>query len=92
MELEPLLYDINQGGKILQMPQWTLRAQIKAGNIKIIRLGTRIMIHRAELARIAREGLPSLRIARLKCAESLDTTAPCLRKVCENPPRNRRVS
>jgi len=60
MELEPLLYDINQSGKVLHMPQWTLRAQIAAGNVKVIRLGTRIMITKPELERIAREGLPSL--------------------------------
>jgi hypothetical protein len=60
MELEPLLYDINQSGKVLQMPQWTLRAQITAGNVKGTRLGTRIMITKSELERIAREGLPSL--------------------------------
>jgi hypothetical protein len=60
MELEPLLYDIIQSGKVLHMPQWTLRAQIAAGNVKITRLGTRIMLTRSELERIAREGLPSL--------------------------------
>ena len=66
MELEPLLYDINQSGKVLQMPQWTLRAQIAAGNVKITRLGTRIMIPKPELERISREGLPSLQTARAK--------------------------
>ena len=66
MELGPLLYDINQSGKVLQMPQWTLRAQIAAGNVKITRLGTRIMIPKSELERIAREGLPSLQAARTK--------------------------
>ena len=64
MEQETLLYDINQGGKMLHMPPWTLRAQIAAGNVKVTRLGTRIMIPRAELERVAREGLPSLRTAR----------------------------
>lgn len=66
MELEALLFDVKGGGQVLHMPQWTLRAQIAAGNVKIIRLGTRIMIHRSELERIAREGLPSLRTARAK--------------------------
>jgi hypothetical protein len=66
MGLEALLFDINQGGKMLQMPSWTLRAQIAAGNVKVTRLGTRIMIPRSELERIAREGLPSLRTARAK--------------------------
>jgi len=66
MELEPLLYDINQSGKVLRMPQWTLRAQIAAGNVKVTRLGTRIMITKSELERIAREGLPSLQTARAK--------------------------
>ena len=62
MDEEALLYDINQGGRVLHMPPWTLRAQIAAGNVKITRLGTRIMIPRSELERVAREGLPSLRI------------------------------
>ena len=61
MELESLLYDINQSGKVLHMPQWTLRAQIAAGNVNVTRLGTRIMIRKCELERIVREGLPSLR-------------------------------
>jgi hypothetical protein len=62
MELEPLLYDINQSGKVLPMPQWTLRARIAAGNVKVTRLGTRIMTPKPELERIAREGLPSLTV------------------------------
>ena len=60
MEQTQYLHDIEASAKRLPKPAWTLRAQIKAGHVKVIRLGKRIMISTAELERIAREGLPSL--------------------------------
>jgi hypothetical protein len=60
MELPALLYDINDSSKALHMPAWTLRGQIRAGNINVTRLGKRIMLNTNEIERIAREGLPSL--------------------------------
>ena len=39
---------------------WTLRKHISEGNVRVARLGRRVFLDREELARIAREGLPSL--------------------------------
>jgi hypothetical protein len=66
MEQAPYLHDIESSAKRIPMPAWTLRAHIKAGNIKVTRLGKRIMLATSELERIAREGLPSLRTERSK--------------------------
>ena len=40
---------------------WTLRKHISKGNIKPTRLGRRVFLSTAEIARIQRDGLPSLK-------------------------------
>jgi hypothetical protein len=42
---------------------WTLRKHIAVGNIRVTKLGRRIFVDDAEVSRIQREGLPSLRCA-----------------------------
>jgi hypothetical protein len=39
---------------------WTLRKHISRGNVKATRLGRRVFLSSAEIARIQHEGLPSL--------------------------------
>jgi hypothetical protein len=40
---------------------WTLRKHVFRGNLKPTRLGRRIFVSSAEIERIQREGLPSLK-------------------------------
>jgi hypothetical protein len=42
---------------------WTLRKHISNGHLRTIRIGRRVFLDGAELERIQREGLPSLRVA-----------------------------
>jgi excisionase family DNA binding protein len=56
------LLSIEESARNLSVSPWTLRAHIKRGAITVVRCGKRILISRAEIARIAREGLPSLSV------------------------------
>jgi excisionase family DNA binding protein len=55
------LLSIEEAARNLSVSPWTLRAHVKLGRIAIVRCGRRVLISRAEVERIAREGLPSLR-------------------------------
>ncbi len=58
---QPELYDINAASKMLGgLSVWTIRAHLKRGDIHPTRIGTRVFLSRAEIERIAREGLPPL--------------------------------
>ena len=56
------LLSIKESARNLSVSHWTLRAHIKRGAITVVRCGKRILISRAEVARIAREGLPTLSV------------------------------
>lgn len=43
---------------------WTIRAHIRRGSIVAVHLGTRVYLSADEVARVLREGLPSLKSAR----------------------------
>lgn len=55
------LRSINDAAKSLQLSPWTVRAHGRQGTIKLVRLGTRVMVNQAEIDRICVEGLPSLK-------------------------------
>lgn len=58
----PILFGINEAAEQLgRISPWTLRAHISKGHIHVVRIGKRIFLDADELARIRREGLPSLR-------------------------------
>jgi excisionase family DNA binding protein len=57
------LLSIEESARNLSVSPWTLRAHIKRGEIAVVRCGRRVLISRAEVARIAREGLPSLGVS-----------------------------
>lgn len=57
-ELE--LLSIEESARNLSLSPWTVRAHVKRGEIVVVRCGRRVLISRAEVTRIAREGLPSL--------------------------------
>lgn len=39
---------------------WTLRKHISRGTVRVVRIGRRVMLDADELARIRKDGLPSL--------------------------------
>ena len=53
--LEPLLR-IEDAARILGRTHWTLRHDIKAGKLRCVRLGRRIMIEPSEIRRLIEEG------------------------------------
>ena len=56
------LYDVDASTeKLGGISQWTLRKHIEQGTIRVTRLGKRIFLSSQEIARIQREGLPSLK-------------------------------
>ena len=55
MQLEPLL-KIEDAARFVGRSHWTLRQDIKAGNLKCVRIGQRIMIEQSEIRRLIEEG------------------------------------
>jgi excisionase family DNA binding protein len=53
--LEPLL-KIEEVARILGRTHWTIRHDIKAGKLRGVRLGRRIMIEQSEVRRLIEEG------------------------------------
>ena len=53
--LEPLL-TIDEAARIIGRTHWTLRRDIKAGKLKCVRIGRRIMIEPSEIRRLIQEG------------------------------------
>jgi len=54
------LFSIAETAEKLAISAWTIRAHLKRGAIKPVRVGRRVLIPRKELERLATEGLPSL--------------------------------
>ena len=55
-----MLYSVTEAARMLSISPWTLRKNISVGRVRVVRLGRRVLLDEAELARIGREGLPSL--------------------------------
>jgi hypothetical protein len=53
--LEPLL-KIEDAARLVGRTHWTLRHDVKAGKIRWVRIGRRIMIEPAEIRRLIAEG------------------------------------
>jgi Helix-turn-helix domain len=53
--LEPLL-KIEDAARILGRTHWTLRHDVKAGRLKCVRIGQRIMFETSEIRRVIEEG------------------------------------
>jgi predicted site-specific integrase-resolvase len=53
--LEPLL-KIEDAAKLIGKTHWTLRHDIRAGKLRCVRLGRRIMIEPSEIRRLIEEG------------------------------------
>ncbi len=52
METERIAYSVKEAAGALGVSQWIVREEIRAGRIKSIRLGARILIPRRELERL----------------------------------------
>lgn len=58
---EPQLFSLEESGRLLGgISPWTLRKHIAVGNVKVTRIGRRVLLTAEEIERIRREGLPSL--------------------------------
>jgi hypothetical protein len=65
MQSETKLFDlVNSSERLGGCSPWTLRKHIALGNIEVVRIGRRIFLNEETIARIARDGLPSLKAAR----------------------------
>jgi hypothetical protein len=53
--LEPLL-KIEDAARLVGRTHWTLRQDVKAGKLKCVRIGRRIMIEPSEIRRLIEEG------------------------------------
>ena len=69
--LEARLFSIDEAGRLLGgISSWTLRKHITVGNVKVTRIGRRVLLDAEEVERIRREGLPSLARSRVKEIEA----------------------
>lgn len=55
------LFSIGDVASSLSISPWTVRAHLKQGGIVAVRIGRRVLISKAEVDRLALQGLPSLR-------------------------------
>jgi hypothetical protein len=56
------LYSLENASRTLGgISIWTLRKHVAQGTVRVTKLGRRVFVSAEELARIQREGLPSLR-------------------------------
>jgi len=53
------LLRIENAAEALDVSHWTLRLWAKQRRLKTVRVGNRLMIPASEVARIARQGMPS---------------------------------
>ena len=60
MQEAKLLWNVTEAGNALGFSPWTVRAHLKRGAIKSVRVGRRVLIPLKEIERLAEEGLPSL--------------------------------
>ncbi len=64
------LYDFGGAAEQLGCSPWTLRAHAARGTLAVVRIGRLVRIPSDEIARIQREGLPSLRDSQAEEAEA----------------------
>lgn len=55
------LYSLGAAASWLGVSVWTLRVHARRGSLNTIRVGRRVLVPAAELRRVVKAGLPSLR-------------------------------
>lgn len=58
------LFSFRAGAALLELSEWTLRQWAREARISTVKLGSRRLIPRAEIERLAREGLGPAREGR----------------------------
>jgi hypothetical protein len=59
--LKAQLFSVEEAGRLLGgISPWTLRKHVAAHNVKVTRIGRRVLLTTEEVERIRRDGLPSL--------------------------------
>jgi excisionase family DNA binding protein len=56
-EQQPLLYDLDTVARLLSISVWTVRAYVKNGKIKSLKISARRLVPASEVERIAAEGI-----------------------------------
>jgi len=56
------LKSVDEAAELLRISKWTVRSYIKAGKLKPVRLGRRVLIEEAELERIVASGKTNARL------------------------------
>jgi len=54
-KIEPLI-NLEQAAELLQRSHWTLRQDVKAGHLRCVRLGRRILFEPNEIRRVIAQG------------------------------------
>ncbi len=54
--MKPQLYDVQVAAKILSISPWTVRAAIRSGRLRPVRIGRRVLLEESELERFVAEG------------------------------------
>ena len=49
------LYDVNGAAQLLRISPWTVRAHIRDGKLRPVRIGRRVLLEEAELERFVEE-------------------------------------
>jgi predicted site-specific integrase-resolvase len=62
-------FSLEEAATAIGIASNTLRLHVRRGNASVIRCGRRIIVPGAEVARILREGLPSLAAAKVGAAQ-----------------------
>ena len=72
--MEQLLFNIEESAQILKLSKFTVRFYVQKELIKVIRIGSRVLIPLAEIKRIVEEGLrpnlemiPNLKKGEISC-------------------------
>lgn len=55
--MQKQLFSIQEAAEALSLSPWTIRGYAKSGLVSSVKIGTRRLIHSAEIERIAKEGI-----------------------------------
>jgi excisionase family DNA binding protein len=53
--LEPLLLSVQQAAESLSISEWSIRHLLRTGQLARVRIGTRVLVSSAELARFVKD-------------------------------------
>ena len=57
--MDQLAVDVREAGRLLSISPYTVRAYIRKGYIRSVKVGARVIVPVEEIHRVAREGVPN---------------------------------